>query len=58
LRRSAELIVTYRDFGLGLVDASVVAVAERLGLSTIPTLNNHDAAVVGPRGPPSALRTA
>lgn len=46
--RCAELINTYADLGLGLVDASIVAVAERLGVSTIATLNHRDFHVVRP----------
>lgn len=34
---------------LGMVDASIVAVAERLGLSTIATLNQRHFTVVRPR---------
>jgi uncharacterized protein len=34
-RRCAQLIERYHDLSLGVVDASVVAVAERLGVSTI-----------------------
>lgn len=37
-----ELIETYADMRLGLVDASVVTVAERLELTTIATLNRRD----------------
>jgi predicted nucleic acid-binding protein len=47
-RRCAELIAQYADLGLGLVDASVVAVAERLGLATVATLNRRDFLVVRP----------
>jgi predicted nucleic acid-binding protein len=47
-RRCAELIAQYADLGLGLVDASVVAVAERLGLTTVATLNRRDFLVVRP----------
>jgi predicted nucleic acid-binding protein len=36
-RRCVELIETYADMGLGLVDASVVTVAERLELTAIAT---------------------
>ena len=39
----------YADLGLGLVDASVVAIAERLGATTIATLNHRDFMVVRPR---------
>lgn len=35
--------------GLGLVDASVVAIAERLGAIIIATLNHRDFRVVRPR---------
>jgi len=47
--RCRELIVQYADLRLGLVDASVVAVAERLTLTTVATLNHRDFAVVRPR---------
>ena len=46
--RCIDLIDTYADLGLGLVDASVIAVAERLGVTTIATLNHRDFAVVRP----------
>ncbi|HET9061099.1 MAG TPA: hypothetical protein VFN61_14365 [Acidimicrobiales bacterium] len=48
-RRCVELIETYADMGLGLVDASVVTVAERLELTAIATLNRRDFNVVRPR---------
>lgn len=32
--RCAALIDAYHDLGLGLVDASILAVAERLGITT------------------------
>ncbi len=47
-RRCAELIERYHDLGLGVVDSSIVAVAERLGVSTIATLNRRHFAVVRP----------
>ena len=47
--RAIELVDTYADLGLGLVDASVVAVAERLGVTTLATLNHRDFRVVRPR---------
>lgn len=47
-RRCAELIEQYADLGLGLVDASVVALAERLNISTVATLNERDFRVVRP----------
>ena len=46
--RCVELIDTYLDLGLGVVDASIVAVAERLGLTTIATMNTRDFRVVRP----------
>ncbi|HPU38768.1 MAG TPA: PIN domain-containing protein [Microthrixaceae bacterium] len=46
--RCAELIDTYSDLRLGLVDASVIAVAERLDVNTIATMNHRDFAVVRP----------
>lgn len=47
--RCAELIDQYADLGLGLVDASVVAVAERLGITTIASIDRRDLLVVRPR---------
>lgn len=47
--RAAGLIATYADLGLGLVDASVVAVAERLGVAQIATLDRRHFSVVRPR---------
>ena len=47
--RCVELIETYADLGLGVVDASVVTVAEQRGLATIATLNHRDFSVVRPR---------
>ena len=46
--RCAELIDTYSDLRLGLVDTSVIAVAERLDVNTIATMNHRDFAVVRP----------
>lgn len=46
--RSVELCGEYRDLGLDLMDASLVALAERLGLSAIATMNHRDFAVVRP----------
>lgn len=40
--RCIELIDKYADLGLGLVDASVISIAERLGVTTIATLNHRD----------------
>jgi predicted nucleic acid-binding protein len=43
-----ELVDTYRDFPLGTVDATVVACAERLGISDIVTLDHRHFRVVRP----------
>ena len=51
--RVIELIGIYSDLGLGTVDASIVAVAERLGLTTIATLNHRDFRVVRPSHTPA-----
>ena len=47
--RIAELVEQYRDLRLGTVDASVIAAAERLGVSTIVTLDRRHFSVVRPR---------
>jgi len=47
--RVCDLVEQYADLGLGLVDASVVAVADRLGTRTVATLNRRDFRVVRPR---------
>jgi predicted nucleic acid-binding protein len=49
LRRAADLTEQYRDLRLGAVDASLIAVAERLGLRTVATLDRRQFAVVRPR---------
>jgi predicted nucleic acid-binding protein len=47
--RMAELVKQYADFPLGGTDASVVALAERVGASTIVTLDRRHFADVVPR---------
>jgi len=49
LHRMADLIDTYADLHLGTVDASVIALAERLGVTTIATLDWRHFTVVRPR---------
>ena len=44
--RIAELVAQYRDLPLGTVDASVIAAAERLGISEIATLDRRHFTVV------------
>jgi hypothetical protein len=46
LRRCAALIERYRDLDLGLSDASVVAVAERLATDRILTVDQRDFRVI------------
>jgi predicted nucleic acid-binding protein len=46
--RIAELVFRYRDLPLGTVAASVVAAAERLGVTTIATLDRRHFGVVRP----------
>jgi predicted nucleic acid-binding protein len=47
--RIAELTEQYLDLSLGIVDASVVALAERHGLDTIATLDHRHFATIKPR---------
>jgi uncharacterized protein len=42
----AELVARYRDLPLGTVDASVIAAAERLGVSDIATIDRRHFSVV------------
>ena len=44
----ADLVETYASLGLGGVDVAVIAIAERLNVATIATLNRRDFAVVRP----------
>lgn len=46
--RAVELIDTYADLGLGVVDASLIAVAERLGITTVASLDRRHFSVVRP----------
>ena len=49
LERMAALITTYADLPLGAVDASVIAVAERLGVAAVLTIDRRHFSVVRPR---------
>jgi predicted nucleic acid-binding protein len=49
LARAAELESTYHDLDLGLVDASIVALCERLDQTTVATLDRRHFSVVRPR---------
>lgn len=46
--RCAVLTRQYLDLGLGLVDASVIAAAERLGVTTVASIDRRDLLVVRP----------
>lgn len=48
LARTAELVDTYADSPLGGADASVIAVAERLGIHEIATTDRRHFSVVRP----------
>jgi predicted nucleic acid-binding protein len=48
LRRCHELQSTYDTLGLGVVDASVIALAERLGETRIATLDHRHFSAVRP----------
>lgn len=49
LARVAELEREYADLRLGMVDASVIAVCERLGETKVATLDRRHFSVVKPR---------
>jgi hypothetical protein len=49
LSRMAELVERYSDLPLGAADASVIALAERLDVREIATLDHRDFTVVRPR---------
>jgi uncharacterized protein len=53
LDRISELVETYADLPLGTVDASVIALAERLGLPAVATLDHRHFRVVRPRHVPA-----
>jgi uncharacterized protein len=49
LMRASELETIYRDLGIGLVDASVIALCERLGETKVATLDRRHFSAVRPR---------
>lgn len=51
--RAAELEERYADLGLGFVDASVIALCERLEEPKVATLDRRDFSVVVPRHVPA-----
>lgn len=46
--RVLDFVTTYADLALDIIDASTLAVAERLGHTTIATLDHRDFATVKP----------
>lgn len=56
LGRSLEILKAYSDLNIGLVDASIVALAERLGISKILTTDRrHFSVIKTKRGTPFEL---
>ena len=53
LARAAELERAYRNLDLGLVDATVIALCERLGEPKVVTLDRRDFSAVRPRHCPA-----
>lgn len=49
LERAAELVEQYADLPLGAADASVIALAERLDVRTVMTLDRRHFSIVRPR---------
>lgn len=49
LARVMAIMESYGDLDIGFVDASIVAIAERLGIDTIFTLDRRHFSVVRPR---------
>lgn len=48
IQRAAALVRTYADFPLGVVDAAVVAIAERLRVTEVATLDRRHFSTVRP----------
>lgn len=53
LRRVADLVKQYSNLPLGTVDASVIALAERLQITMIATLDKRDFSTVQPAHVPA-----
>jgi predicted nucleic acid-binding protein len=49
LERAAQLIDQYHEADIGLVDATIVAIAERLGSTRLYTLDRRDFSLLRPR---------
>ena len=55
LQRACELQTRYADLSLGLVDATVIALVERLGEPKVATLDHRHFSVVRPRHVPALM---
>lgn len=53
IRRAARLVQTYGDMPLGTTDATVIALAERLGVQEVATLDRRHFSVVRPSHVPA-----
>ena len=53
LSRAADLVEQYADLPLGTTDACLVAIAERLGVTTLVTLDHRHFSVVRPHHVPA-----
>lgn len=53
LERIAELVAKYDDLPLGTVDASLIALAERLNITTVVTIDRRDFGIVRPAHVPT-----
>jgi uncharacterized protein len=53
VRRPAQLVQTYGDMPLGTTDATVIALAERLGVQEVATLDRRHFGVVRPSHVPA-----
>jgi predicted nucleic acid-binding protein len=49
IARASEIVATYADMRLGFVDASIIALAERLDVKQVATLDRRHFSVVRPR---------
>jgi predicted nucleic acid-binding protein len=47
--RMADLVERYADWPLGVTDASVIAIAERLGVTKVATLDRRHFGPIQPR---------
>ena len=53
LQRAAELMARYAESRIGFVDAAIAALAERLAVVRVYTLDRRDFTVVRPRHVPA-----